>query len=273
MTKNNLILMSGLPGSGKSTLAEAVARKLRLPLFSVDPIESAIIKSGLNKSFETGLAAYLVAEALATEQFKLGSSVVIDAVTAEEEAKGVWRELAKKQNSTLIIIECATSDTVLHKKRIEERVRNLHGMPEVTWGRVEERRKAYTPWREQTLKIDTANELESNAEEVVQYIQSTRKERTIIVNDQDQIIGHKEPGTLLKEDIYRVSSLWVTNSKGDILLAQRKFTQKLDPGKWGPAVAGTVDEGETYESNIIKEAEEEIGLKDMRPALGPKTKG
>jgi len=170
VTKNNLILLSGLPGSGKSTLAEAVAKKLRLPLFSVDPIESAIIRSGIEKSFETGYAAYLVAESLATEQFKLGSSVVIDAVNAEEEAKGVWRELAKKQNATLIIIECATSDTALHKKRIEERVRSLHGLPEVTWERVEERRKAYTPWKEQTLKVDTANELQSNLEEAVRYI-------------------------------------------------------------------------------------------------------
>ena len=61
-------------------------------------------------------------------------------------------------------------------------------------------------------------------------------------------------------DIYRVSALWIENSKGDILLAQRKFTKKHDPGKWGPAVAGTNDKGETYESNIEKETEEEIGL-------------
>ena len=169
---NKLILLSGLPGSGKSTLAESVAEKLRLPLFSVDPIEAAIIKSGIDKSFETGLAAYLVAETLAIEQFKLGSSVVIDAVNAEEEAKDVWRELAKKQNATLIIVECATSDIELHKKRIEARVRNLHGIPEITWERVEERRKAYTPWKEQTLKIDTANALETNVKEAVQYIQS-----------------------------------------------------------------------------------------------------
>ena len=63
-------------------------------------------------------------------------------------------------------------------------------------------------------------------------------------------------------DIYRVSALWIQNSNGDILLAQRKFSKKNDPGKWGPAVAGTNDEGESYTSNIIKEAEEEIGLKN-----------
>ncbi len=29
---------------------------------------------------------------------------------------------------------------------------------------------------------------------------------------------------------------------------------------WGSAVAGTVEKGEDYESNIYKETEEEIGL-------------
>ena len=94
--------------------------------------------------------------------------------------------------------------------------------------------------------------------------------RIVVVNDQDEIIGYKERGTLTKDDIYRVSALWITNSRGDILLAQRKFTKSHDPGKWGPAVAGTVDEGETYEANIVKEAEEEIGLIGIQPVLGPK---
>lgn len=97
-------------------------------------------------------------------------------------------------------------------------------------------------------------------------------EHLIIVNDQDEVIGYKERGTLVLEDIYRVSALWVTNSRGDILLAQRKFTKKHHPGMWGPAVAGTNDEGETYESNIIKEAGEEIGLKNVQPTKSKKTR-
>ena len=96
------------------------------------------------------------------------------------------------------------------------------------------------------------------------------KPRIIIVNDQDEIMGHKERGTLVSEDIYRVAGLWVTNSNGNILLAQRQLGKRNDPGKWGPAVAGTVDEGETYESNIIKEAEEEIGLEDISPTKSKK---
>jgi isopentenyl-diphosphate Delta-isomerase len=96
------------------------------------------------------------------------------------------------------------------------------------------------------------------------------KLRIIIVNDRDEVIGHKECDLLVQEDIYRVAALWVTNSKGEILLAQRQLGKRHDPGKWGPAAAGTVDEGETYEDNIVKEAEEEIGLAGIKPIKGPK---
>jgi len=88
------------------------------------------------------------------------------------------------------------------------------------------------------------------------------KAKIIIVNKNDEIIGYKERGTLNQSDIYRVSALWIQNSKGEMLLAQRSFNKKHNPGQWGPAVAGTNDEGESYKSNIIKEAEEEIGLKN-----------
>jgi predicted kinase len=174
MSKIKLILLSGLPGSGKSTLAEAVAKELKLPIFSVDPIEASIIKADIPKSFETGHAAYLVTATLAEEQFKLGQSVVIDAVNAEEEAKDVWRKLAKRHDIPLIIIECVTSDTELHKKRIESRVRNLHGIPEITWERVQNRKAAYTEWEEPTFKVDTANDLKTNITKAIYYIQEPK---------------------------------------------------------------------------------------------------
>ena len=96
--------------------------------------------------------------------------------------------------------------------------------------------------------------------------------KIIIVDENDKIIGHKKRGTLKKEDIYRVSALWITNSNRKVLLARRHHTKSHHPGKWGPAVAGTVDEGETYEENIIKEAEEELGIRNIKPKMGPKTK-
>lgn len=86
---------------------------------------------------------------------------------------------------------------------------------------------------------------------------------TIIVNENDEIINHKPRTEIQQTEIYRVSALRITNSKGEILLAQRALTKRHDPGIWWAAVAGTNDEWETYESNIIKEAEEEIGLKNF----------
>lgn len=95
-------------------------------------------------------------------------------------------------------------------------------------------------------------------------------EKITIVNEEDEIIGYKERGTLTNENIHRVSALWIENNKAQVLLAKRALTKKKDPGMWGPAVAGTVAEGETYESNIIKEANEELGLQNIQLNKGIK---
>lgn len=169
MNTPKLIIVFGLPGSGKSTVAEGLAAKLSIPLFSVDPIESAILKSGLERSFETGLAAYLVAETLAGEQLKCGLSAIIDAVSGVQEARDMWHNLARTHNARLIIIECVL-EREWHKQRIEARVRNMHGIAEVSWEDVEERRETYLPWKEERLVLDTAASREENVKKALDYI-------------------------------------------------------------------------------------------------------
>ena len=81
-----------------------------------------------------------------------------------------------------------------------------------------------------------------------------------IVDENDNIICCKDRKDRLPWEITRITSLWLGNEKSEVLLAQRAFTKKVHPGLWGPAAAGSVEEGETYDSNVVKEAEEEIGL-------------
>jgi len=95
-------------------------------------------------------------------------------------------------------------------------------------------------------------------------------EEIIIVDKEDNVIGFKHRDSLDSSDIYRASALWLTNSKGEILLAKRSYNKKKHPGMWGPAVAGTLEKDETYDSNIIKEAEEELGLTNLKLEKGPK---
>lgn len=103
-------------------------------------------------------------------------------------------------------------------------------------------------------------------------IEDESKEKIIVVDKNDNVITNKARDNLDNEEIYRVSALWITNSKGENLLARRHHTKSKHPGKFGPAVAGTVEKGETYKDNIIKESEEELGIKDINPILGPKIK-
>jgi isopentenyl-diphosphate Delta-isomerase len=94
--------------------------------------------------------------------------------------------------------------------------------------------------------------------------------KLVIVDEDDNVIGAKDRNELMPDDIYRVARLVIINSEGELLLAQRAFLKEKDPGVWGPAVEGTVEEGETYESNIRKEAAEEIDIAIERLEVGPK---
>ncbi len=96
------------------------------------------------------------------------------------------------------------------------------------------------------------------------------KEMVNIVDENDIVIGKKARDAITPKDIIRVSVLWIEDGKGNVLMQQRSLNKRVGPGQWGPAVAGTVEAHETYLSNIIKEANEEIGLSDFTPIIAGK---
>jgi predicted kinase len=134
----NLVVMTGLPCSGKSTVAYGLAARMRWPVFSVDPIDSAMRVDGIDPE-AAGSAAYGVAARLASEQLGVGLSVIVDGCNADKELQDMWLELSGRTGARLDVIECVTAEA-LHRARVAGRVRGLERCPEVSWDFVEEMR-------------------------------------------------------------------------------------------------------------------------------------
>lgn len=164
-----LIVMAGLPGSGKSTLAEALADKLGAVFLTVDVIEATLLRHGIPMP-DMGAKGYAVMEAIASENLRLGKTVIIDAVNAVEEARAMWHKLAECRQTQPIFIECFCGDTQEHKRRIEKRVRNIPGLAEVTWERVIERQGEYAPWQDARCRIDSMQSPEQMLAQALEYI-------------------------------------------------------------------------------------------------------
>jgi predicted kinase len=164
-----LIVLSGLPGTGKSAVAAGLARARRTPVLSVDPIESGMLRSGIPASFETGLAAYVVAETVADACLAAGLDAVIDAVNAVEPAREMWRGLARKHAVQLAIITCVLSDEAVHARRLAGRERGL-ALAEPTWSDVQRRRAEWTAWPEPHLTLDATEAVEANVARALAYV-------------------------------------------------------------------------------------------------------
>jgi isopentenyldiphosphate isomerase len=81
-----------------------------------------------------------------------------------------------------------------------------------------------------------------------------------ILDEQENIIGRKARKDLTDDDCWRCACIWIENSQGQVLMQQRAWDKKINPGTWTCAVIGTVVGDDTYEETAHREAEEEIGL-------------
>jgi predicted kinase len=147
-----LIVFGGLPGTGKTTVAQALATKLKATYLRIDAIEQAIKSSGIG---EVGAAGYMVANALAEANLKLGISVVADCVNPVSESRNGWKQTAGRSTAQLVKIEIVCSDPVEHLNRIEGRTADIPGHVLPTWEAV--MNHVFEPWDGDHLVLDTAN--------------------------------------------------------------------------------------------------------------------
>ncbi|MGH9214261.1 MAG: AAA family ATPase [Acidimicrobiales bacterium] len=165
-----LVVMSGLPGTGKSAIADALGYELGAPVLSVDSIETAIWRCGIAPSFETGVAAYEVAAALAEHQLSLGLTAITDSVSSIEVARDMWRRAASRAGAGLRIIEVICSDGRVHRQRLASRRRDIEGFPEPSWGEVQQRRAEWEAWTEDRLVIDTVRTIDENLADALSFL-------------------------------------------------------------------------------------------------------
>ena len=64
--------------------------------------------------------------------------------------------------------------------------------------------------------------------------------------------------------LHPVVHLHLVNSNGDLYLQKRALTKDLLPGKWDTSIGGHLKPGESAEAALLREASEELGLKNLK---------
>lgn len=87
----------------------------------------------------------------------------------------------------------------------------------------------------------------------------------VYVNHNDEVIGTAPIGEVYDNfRIARVATIFVFNPAGELYIQKRGDHLYTYPGYFAASVAGHVDEGEDYLDTARREAEEEIGLTDLK---------
>ncbi|KAB0481451.1 AAA family ATPase [Vibrio chagasii] len=146
-----LYIFGGLPGTGKSELSKYLSEITGAMYLRIDTIEQALKNNGISNIHDEG---YKVAASIASENLKLGQSVVADSTNPVNESRELWRNAATSSSSQFIEIEITCSDLLEHKQRIETRASDIQELKLPTWESVVER--DYDQWMTKRVVIDTA---------------------------------------------------------------------------------------------------------------------
>ena len=169
-----LIVISGLPATGKTTLAAALARHVGAVHLSVDLVEEALLRAGLQRGWTTGVAAYEAVGAAAQQNLVLDATVVVDAVNDSEAARQTWRDVAERAGGEVRFVLLLPPDRLEHQRRLRNRQRGLEHVAEPTWSHVAARAEAFEPWRTEPMELQAGEPVERLAFRLAQALSLQR---------------------------------------------------------------------------------------------------
>ncbi|WP_027533960.1 AAA family ATPase [Bradyrhizobium sp. WSM3983] len=147
-----LTVFGGLPGTGKTTLSRELTKRLAATYIRVDAIEQSLRAAG----HDVGPMGYVIANALASENLRLGRAVVADCVNPVLASRDGWWQTAMQSSARIAEIEVICSDVALHRQRAEARTSDIAGLKLPAWQDIVGRH--YEPWDRDHLVLDTAND-------------------------------------------------------------------------------------------------------------------
>jgi len=90
-----------------------------------------------------------------------------------------------------------------------------------------------------------------------------------VVSDGDEVIGRatrKEAHTL--GHIHRSVLFFIFDGEGRVFVSQRADNKEFYPGYWSIVFGGHVNSGESYEDAVLRELEEEAGIREKPAFMG-----
>ena len=82
-----------------------------------------------------------------------------------------------------------------------------------------------------------------------------------VVNETDQVVGQRPRSEVHRLGLmHRATHVMVFNKRGQVFLQKRSMKKDRQPGLWDSSASGHVDTGEDYDSCVVRELREEIGL-------------